>query len=216
MSILHECSNYQKCHTPWNHGPSTSTLLEGWILTSCNSRTLRLLSTTVSTLQSTVSTSHLVMDQELPDQVWRDKGIWTHISCKEKVVGCTEHQRLANKIMVRSLNWMDQSYLSPTRSEHFLHHWHSLHQSCRAPPSTWYSGSCYMGTVQSLTTKKHGPKKLWSCPSTHMCSSPPYPNHYTSNHGLHSFLRLHNKGKRLVSLLFTLYLGSTSIGNNRS
>jgi hypothetical protein len=98
MSILHECPIQQKCHMPWNYRPTTNTPLEGWISASCNSRILWLLSTTISTLQSKVSTSHLVMDQ-----VWWGKGTQTHISCKEKVVGCMEQQRPAKKSMVWSL-----------------------------------------------------------------------------------------------------------------
>jgi hypothetical protein len=73
-----------------------------------------------------------------------------------------------------------------------------------------------MATTQSLTTRKHGPKKLWPCPSTHPCSFPPYPNHYTSNCGLQQFLRLHTKGRWLVSFFFTSFLGPTSIGKDMS
>jgi hypothetical protein len=73
-----------------------------------------------------------------------------------------------------------------------------------------------MVTAQSITTRKHSPKKLWPCPSTHPCSFPPYPNHYTSNCGLQPFLRLHTKGRWLISFCFTSFLGPTSIGNDMS
>jgi hypothetical protein len=54
-------------------------------------------------------------------------------------------------------------------------------------------------------------KKSWPCPSTHPCSFPPYPNHYTSNCDLQIFLRLHTKDRWLVSFFFTSFLGPTSI-----
>jgi hypothetical protein len=117
---------------PCNHAPTTSTWLKGEISASCNTHTLQLLTTSVSTIQSTVSTSHLVVDQELLDQVWWGKVTWTHISYKEMVVGCTTHQRWASKSTMWSLYWIEQSHLSPTQSEHFLHHWQSLHQIYRA------------------------------------------------------------------------------------
>jgi hypothetical protein len=88
MSILRECSNQQKRRMPWNHGPTIGKELEGYISASFNSHTLQLLSTTILTLQSMVSTSHLFVDQELSNQVRWDKGTWTQTSYKEMVVGC--------------------------------------------------------------------------------------------------------------------------------
>jgi hypothetical protein len=82
MLIIHKCSNQQKWHMPWNHGLTTSMWLEASISTCCNSRTLPLLSIIVSIIQSMVSVSHLVVDQELLDQVRWGKGTWTHTSYK--------------------------------------------------------------------------------------------------------------------------------------
>jgi hypothetical protein len=96
------------------------------------------------------------------------------------------------------------------------HSYTSVWQWLSYPPSTSYSGICYISTTQSLTMRKHGPKKLCACPSTHLCSPLLYPNHYTSNCGLHPFLRLHTKDRQLVSLIFTSYLGPTSIGKDMS
>jgi hypothetical protein len=63
----------------------------------------------------------------------------------------------------------------PISTPHSLarnHSYTSVWQWLSCPPSTSYSGICYMGTTQSLTMGNNGLKKMWPCPSTHL-SSPP-------------------------------------------
>jgi hypothetical protein len=121
----------------------------------------------------------------------------------------------------RKLAWVNFFFFAENRITKISnvgsdHSYISIWQWFSCPPSTSNYGICYMGTAQSLTVRKYDPKELWHYPSTHPCSSLPYPNHYTSKCGLQPFLRLHTKGRQLVSFFLTSFLAPTSTGKDMS